>query len=82
MIAGSGFGATLWIPLQTLFVNPNNIAPVEVEGQEDRCLGLLNGIDICYLAFKISDILLMMKYSVEFPNFSCSSGQFGEPWSF
>ena len=38
VIAGSGFGATLWIPLQTLFVNPNNIAAVEVEGQEDRCL--------------------------------------------
>ena len=38
VIAGNGFGATLWIPLQTLFVNPNNIPAVEVEGQEDRCL--------------------------------------------
>ena len=36
VIAGAGFGATVWIPLQTLFVNPNNVAAVEVEGEEDR----------------------------------------------
>ena len=59
VIAGSGFGATLWIPLQTLFVNPNNIPPVEVEGQADRCLDLLIDILISFssFGFQISDIL-------------------------
>ena len=36
VIAGSGFGPSLWIPLQTLYVNPNNVAAVEVEGEIDR----------------------------------------------
>ena len=34
-IAGFGFGAVIWIPLETAFVNPDNVAPVEVEGVED-----------------------------------------------
>ena len=34
-IAGFGFGAVLWIPLETAFVNPDNVAPVHVEGVED-----------------------------------------------
>ena len=34
--AGSGFGALIWTPLQTAYVNPDNIAAVEVAGEEDR----------------------------------------------
>ena len=34
-IAGFGFGAVIWIPLETAFVNPDNVDPVEVEGVED-----------------------------------------------
>ena len=34
-IAGFGFGAVLWIPLETAFVNPDNVGPVQVEGVED-----------------------------------------------
>ena len=34
-IAGFGFGAVIWIPLETAFVNPDNVVPVEVEGVED-----------------------------------------------
>ena len=34
--AGGGFGALIWTPLQTAYVNPDNIAAVEVAGEEDR----------------------------------------------
>ena len=36
VIAGSGYGPTVWIPLQTLYVNPDNVAAVEAEGEIDR----------------------------------------------
>ena len=36
VIAGSGYGPTVWIPLQTIFVNPDNLAAVEAEGEIDR----------------------------------------------
>ena len=32
---GSG-GAIIWIPLQTAYVNPDNLPPVEVDGEDDR----------------------------------------------
>ena len=34
--AGGGFGALIWTPLQTAYVNPDNIAAVEVPGEDDR----------------------------------------------
>ena len=34
--AGNGYGAVVWIPLQTLYVNPDNVAAVEVDGAIDR----------------------------------------------
>lgn len=34
--AGSGFGSIIWIPLQTAYVNPDNVAAVEVDGEDDR----------------------------------------------
>ena len=34
--AGNGYGAVVWIPLQTLYVNPGNVAAVEVDGAIDR----------------------------------------------
>ena len=37
--AGNGYGAVVWIPLQTLYVNPDNVVAVEVDGAIDR-LGL------------------------------------------
>ena len=36
VIAGSGYGPAIWIPLQTLYVNPDNVAAVEAEGEIDR----------------------------------------------
>ena len=33
--AGSG-GSIIWIPLQTAYVNPDNVAAVEVDGEDDR----------------------------------------------
>ena len=33
-IAGFGYGAVIWNPLETAFVNPDNVAPVEVDGVE------------------------------------------------
>ena len=36
VIAGSGYGPTVWIPLQTLYVNPDNVAAVEAQGEIDR----------------------------------------------
>ena len=36
MSAGNGYGAVVWIPLQTLYVNPGNVAAVEVDGAIDR----------------------------------------------
>ena len=32
---GSG-GAIIWIPLQTAYVNPDNIPPAEIPGEDDR----------------------------------------------
>ncbi len=35
-VAGYGFGAVIWIPLETAFVNPDNISPVDVPGFPDK----------------------------------------------
>jgi hypothetical protein len=35
-LAGFGYGSVLWIPLETAFVNPDNIDAVEVEGEIDK----------------------------------------------
>ena len=36
VIAGCGLGGVVWNPVETAFVNPNNIPVEEVEGQEDK----------------------------------------------
>ena len=35
VVAGYGFGSVIWVPMQTAFVNPDNVAVEEVEGQDD-----------------------------------------------
>ena len=36
-IAGYGFGAVVWNPLETLYVNPNNISPQPAnDGTDNR----------------------------------------------
>ena len=35
-IAGYGYGSVIWNPLETAYVNPNNVAPVSVPGEVDK----------------------------------------------
>jgi hypothetical protein len=35
-VAGYGYGAVIRNPLQTAFVNPDNVDPVAPEGEEDK----------------------------------------------
>jgi hypothetical protein len=35
-LAGYGYGAVIWNPLETAFVNPENIPPVTANGTEDK----------------------------------------------
>ena len=35
-LAGFGYGSVIWNPLETLYVNPDNIAPVSVPGEVDK----------------------------------------------
>lgn len=35
-MAGFGYGSIIWNPLETAYVNPDNVSPVSVEGQEDK----------------------------------------------
>ena len=34
--SGGGFGSIIWIPLQTAYVNPDNVPAIEVDGEDDR----------------------------------------------
>ena len=35
-LAGYGLGGVIWNPLETGFVNPDNVAVQDVEGEEDK----------------------------------------------
>ena len=35
-MAGFGYGSIIWNPLETAYVNPDNVSPVSVEGEEDK----------------------------------------------
>ena len=35
VVAGYGFGGAIWIPLETVFVNPNNTAAVAEDPTDD-----------------------------------------------
>ena len=48
--AGSG-GSIIWIPLQTAYVNPDNVAAEEVDGEDDRLRGKVFG---CYYSLRFS----------------------------
>ena len=38
-VAGYGFGGVIWNPLETAFVNPDNVEPeVPPEGGDDKCV--------------------------------------------
>lgn len=35
-MAGFGYGSIIWNPLETVYVNPDNVSPVSVDGEVDK----------------------------------------------
>ncbi len=35
-VAGYGFGGVIWNPLETAYVNPDNVEAVNVKGEDDK----------------------------------------------
>ena len=50
-VAGYGFGAAIWIPIETAFVNPNNIDPIAIDPNATNSDKYENDIEISFASY-------------------------------
>ena len=68
--SGGGFGSIIWIPLQTAYVNPDNVPAVEVDGEDDRWDFKFGGLGF-QLTKPLADILWTKNCWTGFRAYSC-----------